>query len=303
MRNVLLILFFSLCRISLYGRIVAGGDTCVFSPPQPPMVLTSKEDLMNYLAERYWAGLNYADDAWLTDTVHLKQVFVDWLPLLALLPPADQQKAAATIITYGNGYPMMQKRMGELAEFYLHDANSPYRNEELYIPILKALIGVSQIADIEKERYRYQLQKALMNRPGTKAADITLLTRECQTLRLADIDKDYVMLYFFNPDCNACRTVSAYITNSAIFKSLSDKGKMRIVAIYPDDDLSAWKKHIDHLAKWWLVTRYGEATDRDAYDLPAIPNLYLLDKDKKVILKDATVEQIEKWLRTNLFGG
>lgn len=301
MRNILLILFFSLCEISLYGRVVARGDTCVFSPPQPPMVLTSEEDQLNYLAERYWMGLNYADNAWLADTAALKQVFVDWLPLLGQLPPTDRQKAAATIITYGNGHPVMQKRLGELAESYFHDANSPYRNEELYIPILKPLLAVPQIADVEKERYRYQLQKALMNRPGTKAADITLIMRERQTLRLSDIKKDYVILYFFNPDCKACQTISAYIANSAIFKSLSDRGKINVVAIYPDEDLSAWKKHVGNLPKWWVVTRYGKVTNRDAYDLPAIPNLYLLDKDKKVILKDATVEQIENWLRTNLF--
>lgn len=276
---------------------------CSFALPVVPTVLTQVAARAEYVAEHYWHGLDYANTDWLGDSLGLEQVFVDWIPVLAELPQEKLAKFAETVITYGNGYPAMQMRLGELAEWYFNGPNSPYRNEELFIPVLRALIADSQIEDIYKERYRYQLQKALMNRPGTKAADITLLTRECQTLRLADIDKDYVMLYFFNPDCNACRTVSAYITNSAIFKSLSDKGKMRIVAIYPDDDLSAWKKHIDHLAKWWLVTRYGEATDRDAYDLPAIPNLYLLDKDKKVILKDATVEQIEKWLRTNLFGG
>ena len=37
-------------------------------------------------------------------------------------------------------------------------------------------------------------------------------------------------------------------------------------------------------------------TERQLYDLKAMPTLYLLDKDKRVILKDAPVEQIEQWL-------
>ena len=35
---------------------------------------------------------------------------------------------------------------------------------------------------------------------------------------------------------------------------------------------------------------------RELYDLKASPTLYLLDKDKRVILKDVTVEEIGKWL-------
>ena len=33
------------------------------------------------------------------------------------------------------------------------------------------------------------------------------------------------------------------------------------------------------------------------YDLKAIPCLYLLDADKRVLLKDATVEQVELYLK------
>ena len=36
--------------------------------------------------------------------------------------------------------------------------------------------------------------------------------------------------------------------------------------------------------------------EKNLYDLKAIPTLYLLDKDKKVLLKDATVAQIDQYL-------
>ncbi|MEF9924367.1 MAG: DUF5106 domain-containing protein, partial [Muribaculaceae bacterium] len=35
-------------------------------------------------------------------------------------------------------------------------------------------------------------------------------------------------------------------------------------------------------------------------DLKAIPSLYLLDKDKKIILKDATIEIIENYLQNKI---
>ena len=37
--------------------------------------------------------------------------------------------------------------------------------------------------------------------------------------------------------------------------------------------------------------------EKNLYDLKAIPTLYLLDKNKKVLLKDAVVGQIEQYLQ------
>ena len=39
---------------------------------------------------------------------------------------------------------------------------------------------------------------------------------------------------------------------------------------------------------------------KSLYDLKAIPTLYLLDKDKTVLLKDATAEEIEEYLQKNI---
>ncbi|HBK95202.1 MAG TPA: DUF5106 domain-containing protein, partial [Porphyromonadaceae bacterium] len=36
-------------------------------------------------------------------------------------------------------------------------------------------------------------------------------------------------------------------------------------------------------------------TKQKLYDIKAIPTLYLLDKDKKVILKDTSIEAIESF--------
>lgn len=248
------------------------------------------------IACHYWQQLDYADTTWLNDSTALEQVFVDWIPSLTVLPPKSQTKAAETVITYGNDYPAMQLRLGELAELYFNEPNSPYRNEELYIPILRALIAAPNIENSYKDRYRYQLEKALMNRPGTQAADFTFITRGQRKHSLSDIKSEYVLLYFFNPDCNDCKRVAAYISESSVFSDLLNSRRLTILAIYPDEDLQAWERNIHAIPPEWIVAHYAEETDREAYNLPAIPNLYLLDREKTVILKDAPVEQIENWL-------
>jgi len=51
-------------------------------------------------------------------------------------------------------------------------------------------------------------------------------------------------------------------------------------------------------ASW--INSYDSAVslkNDEIYDLKAIPTLYLLDKDKKVVLKDVTFNQVENYLK------
>ena len=300
MMPVISVLPFVSCGGQALAKVAAERDTCVFTLPNPPAVLTGVAERAEYVAGHYWQGLDYANAAWLADSAALEQVFVYWIPVLAQLSPDSRAKVAGTVITHGKGHPAMQLRLGELAELYFHEPNSPYRSEELYIPILHALVEVSHIKDIYKERYCYQLEKALMNRPGTHATDFAFVTREQRTQRLSDIRSDYVLLYFFNPDCHDCKRVAAYITASPVFSSLLEYKRLTVLAVYPDEDLLVWKKHLYSMPEEWIVARYANDADRKAYDLPAIPNLYLLNWEKKVIWKDASAELIENWLRDEI---
>lgn len=300
MKKGSIILASALALVSCNGenRSTNGGTNTApkYVLPAPPAVLIDRTERTTYIIEHYWQGLDYADTAWLGDTPALEQVFGKWAALLACQPAGRNTEAAADAIARGNDYPDMQLRLLELADHYFNDPNSPYRNEELYIPILKAVLEAPNIADIDKVRPRYQLEKAMMNRPETRAADFAFVTREGCVQRLSDLCADYALLYFFNPDCHDCKRVAAYIAGSACFTDLLLKGSLSVLAIYPDEDLNAWKKYARSLPQEWSVARYAHPDARKAYDLPAIPCLYLLDRNKAVILKDAPVERIEEWL-------
>lgn len=268
-----------------------------FTLPVAPTILSGQTERTAYLAEYYWQGLDYADTAWLANPAVLEQIFVQWIALLEQQPVAEGAEVTGNVISLGNGHPAMQLRLAELAEHYFHNPNSPCRNEEFYIPILRAIIAAPDMEDIYKERPRYQLEKALMNRPGTRAADFAFVTRSRQMLRLSDIQSDYVLLYFFNPDCHDCKRVATYMTGSSVLSDLSAKSRLTVLAVYPDKDLQAWEKYVYDVPDEWIVARYADDDARRAYDLPAIPNLYLLDREKDVVLKDAPVEKIEDWLK------
>ena len=248
-------------------------------------------------ASLFWEGFDYSNPALSADSTGLERAFAAWVSLLALLPQEQAAPLAGELIARGKDAPAMQLRLGELAELYLDDPNSPYRSEELYIPVLEALITAPKIDEAYKIRPRAQLLSAMKNRPGARTTDIAYTTDDGGQGTLYGLRSEYTLLLFYNPDCHDCGRVETHIVRSDVFGPLIASGRLRVLAIYPDEDLAAWKEHLPQMPAEWIVGHVFVGRTADSpYDLPAIPCLYLLDCNKTVILKDAPVERIEEWL-------
>lgn len=106
------------------------------------------------------------------------------------------------------------------------------------------------------------------------------------------------IIIFYNPDCHACQEITRQMESSFLINEFSKSNKLKILAVYPDEDLDAWKEHVSVMPKDW-INSYDKSVslkNDEIYDLKAIPTLYLLNKEKKVLLKDATFQQIENYL-------
>ena len=69
------------------------------------------------------------------------------------------------------------------------------------------------------------------------------------------------------------------------------------LSLHPDEDLNLWRNHLNELSDKW-VNGYDKGqvlTHGLLYDLSSIPSFYLLDKDKKVLLKDADWRQVTQF--------
>jgi hypothetical protein len=83
--------------------------------------------------------------------------------------------------------------------------------------------------------------------------------------------------------------------------SLNNPGRtmLTILTVYPDEDLDEWLAHLPKMpANWVHGYDKGMKISREKlYDIRAIPTIFLLDKDKKVILKDVSVDAVELYFR------
>lgn len=261
--------------------------------PSAPVLLTGEAARLYYVLDHYWHNFDFADTAWVSDTAAFMRVFADWIGLLSMLPEEKAASRAGTLIRAAARNVPLQKHFFSVMGLYFNDPNSPYRNETIFIEVLRAYLASPLLPPEDRLRPELQLERALKNRPGALAADICYQLPDGSRGTLYGLQAEYVLLLFYNPGCEDCGRVEKALASSAVVKKLSAQGRLKVLAVYPDEDLTLWQQHLPDMPSGWIVACEPEQqiNREETYFLPAIPNLYLLDRQKKVVLKDVSVEE------------
>lgn len=180
-----------------------------------------------------------------------------------------------------------------VAYLYWGSPESPYRNEVLYVQFLDSLLAIDNLPKELRERAEYRKRIALLNSPGTVAADFRFLERSGKESRLHNIDSQLTLLIFYDPECPHCGDILRSLASAKpVNRAIAEKN-LTVVAVYAEGKRGIWDKTRNDMPRNWMVGyELTGVLDKELYDLPAMPTAYLLDKDKRVILKDPAPNQI-----------
>jgi len=182
-------------------------------------------------------------------------------------------------------------------ERYFSDPNSPYRNQCFYSHLLEQELASSWFKDEEKEQVSAKLRLLNENNIGNPANDFNYKTSSGQRKRMYDLDARFLLLFFYNPECQACKEMKSSLIASSVINNEVATGQLKVLAVYTDKDETVWLNHLTEFPKIWVQGRDEDEFlwKNKVYDLKAIPTVYLLDIDKRVLLKDCMdVKAIEK---------
>ncbi|MCC8174790.1 MAG: DUF5106 domain-containing protein [Odoribacter sp.] len=267
----------------------------------PPVIMDEKGKI-NYLALHYWDNFDFSDTTYINLVQITEPAFTYYIELLHAVDISTANTSIRKMLVNASGTaPVLNHFLG-LYEKYLWNPNSPVRNDRLYEPVVKFIIDSAQTDEAEKVRAAYRLGLISKNRIGEKATDFYYTLASGKEERMQDIKADYLILYFYNPDCFACKEITTKMnTSSLINKGLENK-KIAILAFYSDEDREAWNKFQHQMPSTWINAYDARmiVQPHELYDLKAIPTLYLLDKEKNVILKDADFRYLENYLSSVL---
>lgn len=272
-----------------------------FRMPAIPEGLSIPSQRADYLAEHYWDHFDFSDTVYANLPEITEQAFADYLNVL---PHSDKLKVYLSIGSM-LGRAIQEDATGKMYIYflglyknYLYNPNSPMRDDEYYIPVTNYILEDTVSDGATKERAKFDLSMMKKNRIGQPAADFGYSLASGKTNTLHGIKSDYTLLMFYNPDCYACGETVAYLKQSQLVNTRLQEGRLKVLAFYPDGDLSVWKKHLSNIPATWINSYDKEQSVRNKllYDLKAIPTLYLLDREKRVLLKDVDAGSIEKYL-------
>lgn len=272
-----------------------------FPLPDIPVMIIDPEEETKYLAKHYWDLFPFDDTTLIVQPDITEQGIVDFIHLLKSLPLAHAQNALQTMLNKAEAQPAMYDHFISLYEKYLYDPNSPFRDDELYIVVVEDLLKSGQLTVAQQEVYNFQHEMLLKNRRGTTATDFVYTLNNGQRKNMHNIQSSYLLLYITNPGCQACASTTEAISQSKILKSIFDLNTptskmLTVLSLYPDSDLEEWRNALPDMPQKNWIHAYDKGSillNKRLYDIKAIPTLYLLDKQKQIILKDTSIEDIE----------
>jgi thiol-disulfide isomerase/thioredoxin len=179
------------------------------------------------------------------------------------------------------------------------DPNSSFRNQQFYERLLKAKLNSRYYIDEEKQVAEGKLKLLHQNNVGKPANDFIYVTPAGYKKKMYGIKSNFTVLFFNNPECPACKEIKAAFNASAIISDMIKTGDLKILAMYTDQDEKLWLDSLSSYPAKWIAGRDENEYlyKNKVYDLRAIPTIYLLDKQKKVLLKDViSAKEIEEVL-------
>lgn len=131
--------------------------------------------------------------------------------------------------------------------------------------------------------------------PGSAAPEFTLPTTTGEQFSLRSLQGHIVILDFWASWCAPC--IAEMPVVKEIYAKYKDKG-LKVVGISMDNSEAAWLKAIDKVQIPWIHVSSLKGMKRcpvaQLYQVYAIPKLYIIDKEGKIVAKDLRGEELKK---------
>ena len=308
-------IFFALALTVLLSACAGGGSRAPLPTRNFPEVqipsIRPQEELGDYILDHFWDAYLDTTGHWFCDSTHIGGVndrilatqLASFLSILENTPAPkagevmaaffDQLERSHAADTASNVFSWVT----DAVEYYLYDPNSEIRSEELFLPFVSRLAQSPFAKEELRARYAHEAEVCATNRIGAPAKDFTFVDIRGRRHTLYGERAPLTVLLFVNPGCHACEEVVSAFEGEAVKARVRD-GKLRILGVYIDEDIRAWKDHAAELPAHWINGYEPDGLIRSdqLYFVRGIPSIYLLDADKRILMKDALLEAVAAYV-------
>lgn len=141
---------------------------------------------------------------------------------------------------------------------------------------------------------------------GKIAPNIKMQTKEKKELALHDFEAEYTVLFFWDPDCGHCKKATPKMLE--FYEKFHEKGVevfgICTKLVEKDDDgkwstegiKECWEYTEEKGTDIWLhtVDPFHRSRYKSVYDIRTTPQIYVLDKNKEILVKKIGAEQLSE---------
>jgi peroxiredoxin len=256
----------------------------------------------NFQRQHYWDNFDYTDERFLF-TPFYKSKLETWYT--NVLYPAYDSVKPYVYEFLENVKP--KKRIFQYAtSFFLNSSiNSNIMGmDALFVDLANDFYFSGEAFWASEESMKKIRENVLFKKDnliGNIAPDLTLESFDGEFVNLHQIDAELTILLIYEPNCSHCKVFVPEFYKE-VYLPNKDKG-LEVYAIYSMDNKDEWEIFLNNHNLFGWINVWDEHHDsrfKISYDARETPGVYVLDKDKKIIAKKMTVEQLQAIVKEKL---
>lgn len=278
---------------------------------------THEDSLANYYYYKahYWDGITFMDERIIRSPFFLPKFERYYRDIIVQHPDSIIKESDYQLLLARSCPEMYKFMLNWLTDEYINpkymgqDAIFVHLFEKYHSKGLTSWLNEKQMETISRRAYML-----MANLIGAKAADLNMLDTAGKETPLYKVDADFTVVCFWDPNCGHCKEEIPRLDSiyNASWKNMGVKIYSVLTADSKEDVKKAWIDYIreHHIEDWINVypTKEMEEADvaaqkpsfRQLYDVTMTPTLFLLDKDKNIIAKKLTWQQLDELLHVKL---
>ena len=264
-----------------------------------------------YYKEHYWDYVSWTDDRLIRTPIlepKLDHYYKDLVP-----PQPDSINLEVDhMLLFSRANKDMFKFL--LVYFTQKYVNPEYMGQDaVFIHLFEKYINTGQ-ADFFTEKYRKfvddRAYSIMANLIGQPAANLEMTDSLGKVRTLYEIPANFVLVCFWDPTCSHCKETIPKL--DSIYQAKWKYQGLQIFSVMVDGGQENWRSFIraHNLGDWInvyqttaqhdAVVAAGRPDYRQLYDVYQTPVLYLLDKEKRIVAKKLTYQQVDEILNLKL---
>lgn len=277
--------------------------------PEPPLLPNGKPDSLfgyYYYRNAYVNQIDFTDDRLVRTPVFYQRI-QNYITRIIPQIPDTIAKAAFDVCDRALGRKEMQKWL--IYWITNHYETSEFMGmDKVFVLMADRYYGNKQATYWVDDALRFkitdranQLRYSLI---GVKPINLSLPDSAMQYQTLYNIKADYTVLVFWDPHCGRCKEEIPHLLElyNKLNGGVKKEKRIEVYAMASTNDYPEWRKYLrEHKLPWINVHDPNKESNYHRYfDIYSTPVIYLLGKDKRIIAKRLSVEQVADFIERGL---